>query len=75
MVNRSSAERERERDFAEQEEILQAGPYFMHLPLTERSSAAFSGDALQTLKASVCICMWFGMGRFLIKVNAKYPEM
>lgn len=47
----------------------------MHLPLTERSSAAFSGDALQTLKASVCICMWFGTGRFLIKVNAKYPEM
>lgn len=68
-------QKERERDFAEQEEILQAGPYFVHLPLTERSSAAFSGDALQTLKASVCICMWFGTGRFLIKVNAKYPEM
>lgn len=67
-------QRERERDFAEQEEILQAGSYFMHLPQSEWSSAAFLGDALQTLKASVCICMWFGMGRFLIKVNAKYPK-
>lgn len=73
VVNWGSAERERgrERDFAEQEEILQAGSYFMDLPQSEWSSAALSGDALQTLKASVCICMWFGMGRFLIKVNAK----
>lgn len=49
MVNWGSAEREREtereREFAEQEEILQAGPYFMHPPQTGGSSAAFSGAA------------------------------
>lgn len=46
----------------------------IHLRL-EGAAQLFQALRLQTLKASVCICMWFGTGRFLIKVNAKYPEM
>ena len=40
------------------------------------SIAVFSSGVLQTLNAEVCICTCFGTARrFLIKVNAKYPEI
>lgn len=51
--------------------------YFVHRPQAVNvASQFFSSNALQTLNTEVCICMRFGPARrFLIKVNAKYPEV